>query len=383
MNFIDKKDNIVAFYFFKLPWFKKIKNIHANIYGIGEYVSYSLFFLNFHLWTTKKNLELTNPEFLSKKLEKLLNQFNQKQWKQNFYMQDILGKYLIENNIHEKILKLCENLDNNSKTIIFRILTRLKNFQINANYQIKYTKEEKQDLERLETEFFPNILSISKGIFGWNGYFLPIKQFEISVFWHKHAMHNFSNKTLENIRNKNIIDVGGFIGDSAIVFEKEFTDKKIYSFEAVSKNYDLMLKTLELNNSKRIIPIKNALGSKQEKLQISISGYSSSLKYDEINSNHEEVEVITLDSYIEKNPMEIGFIKIDIEGFEQECLKGAINTIKTQKPAMLISIYHNPDDFFNIKPLIESWNLGYKFKIYRPIDFYISLETALYCEIDK
>ncbi|MFX3627501.1 hypothetical protein ACD574_02875 [Campylobacter sp. LH-2024] len=80
MNFIDKKDNIVAFYFFKLPWFKKIKNIHANIYGIGEYVSYSLFFLNFHLWTTK-NLELTNPEFLSKKLEKLLNQFNQKQWK--------------------------------------------------------------------------------------------------------------------------------------------------------------------------------------------------------------------------------------------------------------------------------------------------------------
>ncbi|MFX3627500.1 FkbM family methyltransferase [Campylobacter sp. LH-2024] len=81
--------------------------------------------------------------------------------------------------------------------------------------------------------------------------------------------------------------------------------------------------------------------------------------------------------------MEIGFIKIDIEGFEQECLKGVINTIKTQKPAMLISIYHNPDDFFNIKPLIESWNLGYKFKIYKPIDFYIGLETALYCEIDK
>ncbi|HFZ5019186.1 TPA: FkbM family methyltransferase [Campylobacter jejuni] len=140
-------------------------------------------------------------------------------------------------------------------------------------------------------------------------------------------------------------------------------------------------KNLRFNHNKRIIPVKNALGSKEEKLQISISGYSSSLKHSEANSNHEEVEVITLDSYIEKNPIDIGFIKVDIEGFEQEFLKGAINTIKAQKPAMLISIYHNPNDFFDIKPLIESWNLGYKFKIYRPMDFYVSLETALYCEI--
>jgi hypothetical protein len=33
------------------------------------------------------------------------------------------------------------------------------------------------------------------------------------------------------------------------------------------------------------------------------------------------------------------------------------------KPILLISIYHNKKDFFEIKPLIESWNLGYTFKI--------------------
>ncbi|BEK05904.1 FkbM family methyltransferase [Campylobacter jejuni] len=383
MKFIDRKnqDNISTVYILRFPLFKIIKNIHAHIYGGIEYVSYTFKIFSLKFYTTKKTLELTNPEFLSKNLENLLNQSSQKQWNQCFYMQDIIGKYLIENNTHEKILNLCKNLDNESRTLVFRILTRLKNFQVNPNYQIKYTKDEKQDLEKLQNEFFPNILPISKGIFGWNGYFLPIKQFEISVFWHKHAMHTFSKQTLEKIKNKNIIDVGGFIGDSAIVFEKEFTNQKVYSFEAVSKNYDLMLKTLELNHSTRIIPVKNALGSKEEKLQISISGYSSSLKHSEANSNHEEVEVITLDSYIEKNPIDIGFIKVDIEGFEQEFLKGAINTIKAQKPAMLISIYHNPNDFFDIKPLIESWNLGYKFKIYRPMDFYVSLETALYCEI--
>ncbi|MCC8278461.1 FkbM family methyltransferase [Campylobacter sp. VicNov18] len=65
-----------------------------------------------------------------------------------------------------------------------------------------------------------------------------------------------------------------------------------------------------------------------------------------MNTSYEEVEVTTLDSYLEKNPLDIGFIKVDIEGFEQEFLKGAVNTIKTQKPTMLISIYYNPNDFF-------------------------------------
>ena len=37
----------------------------------------------------------------------------------------------------------------------------------------------------------------------------------------------------------------------------------------------------------------------------------------------------------------------------------------------MISIYHNFDDFWNIKPLIESWNMGYQFKIRKPysLDF--------------
>lgn len=52
-----------------------------------------------------------------------------------------------------------------------------------------------------------------------------------------------------------------------------------------------------------------------------------------------------------------------------EFLKGAKETICTQKPAMLLSIYHQASDYFGIKPLIESWNLGYTFKIHKGVDF--------------
>ena len=66
-----------------------------------------------------------------------------------------------------------------------------------------------------------------------------------------------------------------------------------------------------------------------------------------------------------------------------EFLKGAKETIKAQKPAMLISIYHQPSDYFGIKPLIESWNLGYVFKIHKGVDLSLTTETALFCEVLK
>ena len=67
-------------------------------------------------------------------------------------------------------------------------------------------------------------------------------------------------------------------------------------------------------------------------------------------------------------------------GFEQQFLKGAENTIKTQKPTLLLSIYHNANDFFQIKPYIESLDLGYKLKIRKPIDGHIRGEILLLAE---
>ena len=180
-----------------------------------------------------------------------------------------------------------------------------------------------------------------------------------------------------------MIDVGGFIGDSALNFQS-FTNKNIYSFEATSHNYNLMLQTLKLNNTNRIVPVKKGLGSEKTTMTISILDSASSLIRDNTpygSTQSEEIELITLDSYVKEHNLKIGLIKVDIEGFEMEFLKGAKETICSQKPAMILSIYHQASDFFDIKPILESWNLGYTFRIYKPIDYNISLETTLMCEV--
>ena len=123
-----------------------------------------------------------------------------------------------------------------------------------------------------------------------------------------------------------------------------------------------------------------ALGDKNENIKISICGSGSSFKHN-FTGIEEEVTVTTLDDYVERNNIKVGLIKVDIEGFEQNFLKGAIQTIKKQKPILLISIYHNYSDFYDIKPFIENLNLGYKFNIHKPVDGQILSETLLICEV--
>ena len=92
---------------------------------------------------------------------------------------------------------------------------------------------------------------------------------------------------------------------------------------------------------------------------------------DSVNIKSKKVGITTIDAYVEENNITVGLIKTDVEGFEQELLRGALNTIKRDKPVLMISIYHTFDDFWDIKPLIESWNLGYTFTIKKPdtLDF--------------
>lgn len=239
----------------------------------------------------------------------------------------------------------------------------------------------KKEITEIVKCFYSKINRINENLYQYDKYYLLENHFESSVFYHKHSIDKL--KTLDRIKNKDIIDVGGFIGDSAIVFS-EYTDKKIYSFEALKDNFEKMkINVNELNNVKNVVPVYSALGDKENE-QLSLSGGGSCVtvakEYEKFVSGC--VNSTTLDSFIAENKVDIGLIKVDIEGYEQKFLKGAENTIRTQKPALLISIYHSLDDYMHIKPMIESWNLGYNFRIIIPKENRL-FETLLVAEVTE
>ena len=210
---------------------------------------------------------------------------------------------------------------------------------------------------------------------------LPINWFEACVFYYKHCLDYVSN--LDFIKNKDIIDAGGFIGDSALILSP-LTNKKVYSFEPLQQNLDLFKKTLALNKLDNVVLEPYALGDETKNVTYNVNTSSSSIKEFSHAPILEKltVSMITLDDYVKQNNLDIGLIKTDLEGAERLFLNGAEKTIKAQRPTLLISIYHTPEDFFEIKPLIESWNLGYKFRIIKGTDNSIFLETMLIAEVN-
>ncbi len=282
----------------------------------------------------------------------------------------------------EKYNKLIKNLDDNSINIINTVIQRSKEFKDKNITHFNLTKDEKTEHKNLKSNFYAKIIQ-NENYFSFENYKIKGGNLEAGIFYHKLYIDDL--KTKEKILNKSIIDAGAHIGDSAIILSK-YTNDKVYAFEPVSTIYNILQENIKLNNIKNVVAVKNGLGSENIISEINLADMGSTLRetpqHNKELSKQEKIKIIKLDDYVNEHNLEVGLIKVDIEGFEQEFLKGAENVIKTQKPTLILSIYHNSDDFFNIKPLIESWNLGYKFRIKKPLNYTISLDTNLIAEIE-
>jgi len=69
------------------------------------------------------------------------------------------------------------------------------------------------------------------------------------------------------------------------------------------------------------------------------------------------IKVDKLDNIIDSY---VSFIKMDIEGAEQDAIEGAKKTIKKYHPRLAISAYHKADDIWKIPELILAIRSDYK-----------------------
>lgn len=178
-----------------------------------------------------------------------------------------------------------------------------------------------------------------------------------------------------------IIDVGANQGQFALASVHFFPGAKIYSFEPVPDTF----KTLQANTKKRKnINIKNfALGSTNGTIDFYSNGYShasSALKVSEIQKkilpktgiqNKIQVEVKMLDDVLRnENLVSPILLKLDVQGFEKEVLKGGLNFIKEKVDYLLfetsfISMYDGEPLFDEMHSFVKE--LG--FELMAPVGF--------------
>ena len=283
----------------------------------------------------------------------------------------------------QRFSALISGLDNESRNTVSDIIHRMGMIADgNKSLQDVYTQREQEEFVRMNDEFSSKIVKLNDNLYYYNGYYLPVNQFDSSVFFTRYGIDKLT--TLDSVRNKHIIDAGGYVGDTALLFSS-YTDKSIHVFEASPSNMDIIRETIRLNHLDNIVPVSKALGEKSGTATFSLGERNSCNSLVERPGynypNHIEVPVVTLDDYVRENDLEVGLIKVDIEGGEQLLLRGAVETIRTQHPILLISIYHSANDFFEIKPMIEKMCDKYTFRIIKPANSAIVIETILLAEV--
>ena len=145
------------------------------------------------------------------------------------------------------------------------------------------------------------------------------------------------NKKISN--SKIGIDVGANIGITTMWMSKNC--KKVYSFEPEKQNVERFKDNLSINNITNVELIQKAVSNRKGKAVLYVFG---SYGHHSLSSEHlskpkaaQEVDTITLDDFCSSNNIdEIDFLKIDIEGFELEALKGAKELLKNKKIKIIV-----------------------------------------------
>lgn len=127
-----------------------------------------------------------------------------------------------------------------------------------------------------------------------------------------------------------IIDVGANIGQSSIFFKNAYPSASIYSLEPVQQTFKILDSALSKYDQVKTFQL--ALGARNEIADIQIkenSLWNSLVDHESGNGKKEKIEVITLDELVSREEINrISILKIDVEGFEVQVLKGGEETFK-------------------------------------------------------
>lgn len=188
--------------------------------------------------------------------------------------------------------------------------------------------------------------------------------------------------------NEVFVDCGGYNGDTIRLFLQKCNNsfEYIYSFEIESGNFSQLvdyIKSLPYDISGKISAMNKGLWYCKETMPIYGCSFGTRVGGEALQST-EEIESLSiiefdaLDSILEHRE-DITFIKMDIEGSEQAAMQGAKEIIKSKQPKLAISVYHKPEDAYEIPLLIHELNSHYSLYLrHHGTGWFPSADTVCY-----
>jgi FkbM family methyltransferase len=172
---------------------------------------------------------------------------------------------------------------------------------------------------------------------------LRVNSTDLMAFTHVWIIKEYSRKGFEIKENDTIIEIGAHIGLFSVYASQFCENGKVYCYEPVKNNYDVLLSNLQLNNIKNVIPFNLAVSDSESTAKMFLSydesGHSLYLPTDTIV----QVNSTTLKKIFDDNAIQrCDFIKMDCEGAEYDIVKSLPDEYFTRIEKMIIE-YHFAD----------------------------------------
>jgi|GEM_PF-909233 len=191
----------------------------------------------------------------------------------------------------------------------------------------------------------------------------------------KVLLHDQYNISTQNMKDKVVVDAGANIGTFS-VYAGKLGAKKVYAFEPVTETFEILKKNIAANGLQKIVvPVNMGLGKAIRKKTISYlfaGDAGASIKLAPIRKS-QTADMTTIDEFV-KDKGRIDFIKIDVEGYEEEVFLGARATIEKYKPVLSFAAYHYPDDKKKLPEILKGIRSDYSCRLIK------RGEEDLYCE---
>ncbi len=178
-------------------------------------------------------------------------------------------------------------------------------------------------------------------------------------------------KLFKHKKIRTVLDCGAYTGDSARLFAKALHPNEILAAEPDPKTYQKLCRYAKEEAAYSILPIHAAISSRDGETEFIAAGSRASGAGENMGGRAKRrmkaqtIPCRTIDTLMSGNDT-VDLIKLDVEGAEEEALAGASVTLRTQCPALAVSLYHRTGDLFALPLMLRDLYPDATFYLRRP-----------------
>ncbi len=160
-----------------------------------------------------------------------------------------------------------------------------------------------------------------------------------------------------------VVDIGAHIGCAAVPAARAVGPAgHVYACEAIPSISMALRHTVAASGLDNITVLNYGLGSAPGEATFLARGAGSG--HSDLGGSVGEpvtVPMTTLDALVaEVGLQRLDFLKVDVEGWEPEVLRGAAQTIRRHRPVIEIAAYHKPDDLQVLPTMLREIEPAYE-----------------------